>query len=282
MITYRLGLYEKAMPITLNWDEKLNAVKNGGFDYLEMSVDESDEKLRRLDWSQEQRRCVISSIRATGVPILSMCLSGHRRYPLGSLDKLKRDRSLEIMDKAVTLAAELGIRIIQLAGYDVYYEPSNQKTRDLFLSNLYKAVSMAAASGVVLGFETMETPFMNTVEKAMQYVKLINSPYLGIYPDIGNLQNAAIQYGTPAPEDIKKGSGHIFSAHLKETIPGHFREIPFGAGHTDYIGCIEELKKQNVRLYVGEFWYKNSPKWKEDLTFASNFLRDKLNTVCKQ
>lgn len=32
----------------------------------------------------------------------------------------------EIMDKAIEFAVETGIRVIQLAGYDVYYEPSNE------------------------------------------------------------------------------------------------------------------------------------------------------------
>ncbi len=30
---------------------------------------------------------------------------------------------------------------------------------------------MVARSGIILAFETMETEFMNTVEKAMNYVK---------------------------------------------------------------------------------------------------------------
>ena len=51
-----------------------------------------------------------------------MCLSGHRKYPLGSHDKEIQKKSLEIMKKAIDFAADLGIRIIQLAGYDVYYE----------------------------------------------------------------------------------------------------------------------------------------------------------------
>ena len=34
--------------------------------------------------------------------------------------------------------------------------------------NLKKAVEMAAVHGVVLGFETMETEFMNTCEKSMK------------------------------------------------------------------------------------------------------------------
>ena len=35
---YYLGLYEKSMPNTLSWEEKLEVVKEAGFDYLEMSM----------------------------------------------------------------------------------------------------------------------------------------------------------------------------------------------------------------------------------------------------
>ena len=279
--SYRLGLYEKAMPAELTWKEKLETARDSGFDHVEISVDETDEKLARLDWPKEQRRDLVSLMEETGVPIRSMCLSGHRKYPLGSPNETTRARGLEIMDRAVTFAAELGIRIIQLAGYDVYYEQGTEKTRELFAEGLRKAVGMAAESGVVLGFETMETPFMDTVEKAMGYVNLIGSPYLGVYPDIGNLQNAALLYGKPAAEDLRTGRGHIFAAHLKETLPGRYREVPFSTGHTDYPGCISRLKEQNVRLYVGEFWYKGSPEWRGDLKFASRFLRGKLDAVWK-
>jgi hypothetical protein len=30
---------------------------------------------------------------------------------------------------------------------------------------------------------------------------------------------------------------------------------------------------------VGEFWYKGSPAWKDDLAFAASFLSGKLNAV---
>ena len=116
---YELGLYEKAMPGDLSWEEKLQLTKESGFDYLEMSVDESEEKLARLDWTEKERIQVIEAMIKTGVPIRSMCLSGHRRYPLGSRREEEQRRSLEIMEKAIDLACDLGIRIIQLAGYDV-------------------------------------------------------------------------------------------------------------------------------------------------------------------
>ena len=40
---YELGLYEKSMPNTLSFREKLETVKATGFDFLEISIDETDE-----------------------------------------------------------------------------------------------------------------------------------------------------------------------------------------------------------------------------------------------
>ena len=55
MKKYQLGLYEKSMPDTLSWQEKLEAAKAAGFEHLETSIDEKDEKLARLDWSEEEK-----------------------------------------------------------------------------------------------------------------------------------------------------------------------------------------------------------------------------------
>ena len=165
--TYQLGLYEKAMPSDLSWEEKLNLTKESGFDYLEMSIDETDAKLARLEWTKEERKAVVDAMWKTGVKINSICLSGHRKYPFGASDPDTQKRSLEIMQKAIDLASDLGVRLIQLAGYDVYYEQGNSKTRADFATNLNKAVLMAAKKGINLGFETMETPFMDTVGKSM-------------------------------------------------------------------------------------------------------------------
>lgn len=271
---YRLGLYEKSMPSTLTWVEKLTIAKKSGFDYLEISIDESDAKLARLDQPTNE---IKEAIQKTEVPISSMCLSGHRKYPLGSHDKEIQKKSLEIMKKAIDFAADLGIRIIQLAGYDVYYEDGDLYTNHDFETNLKKCVEMAAEKGIVLGFETMETPFMDTVEKAMRYVNLVSSPYLGVYPDIGNLKNASLLYGVDVDEDLMCGKGHIFASHLKETVPGKYREIPFGTGHTEFVKNIKTLKRLGVRMFVGEFWYVNNEDWQDVVKDAGVFLRDKLD-----
>jgi L-ribulose-5-phosphate 3-epimerase len=217
---YTLGLYEKSMPGTLSWKEKMLAAKKAGFDFIEISIDETEEKLARLNMSKEERLDLVRLMYETGMPIRTMCLSGHRKYPLGSNDPETCRRGMEIMEKAIELADDLGIRIIQLAGYDVYYEEGSEETERRFAKNLKKAVDMAAKAGVLLGFETMETEFMNTAEKSMKYVSEVNSAYLHVYPDSGNLKNASVTYETDVLEDLKKAAGHITSMHLKETVPG--------------------------------------------------------------
>ncbi len=277
MKAYTLGLYEKAMPKELNWKEKLETAKATGYDFVEISIDETDEKLARLDWSKEERRELVDLMYQIGVPIRTMCLSGHRKYPIGSNDPKICARGMEIMEKAIQLADDLGIRIIQLAGYDVYYEESTSETVQRFGENLKKCERMAARAGIVLGFETMETEFMNTVEKAMRYVNKIDSPYLGVYPDMGNITNAAKEYGTDVLEDIRTGTGHLDAVHLKETVPGVFREVRFGTGHVDFPSVIHETWKAGVRRYVTEFWYTGDPEWKKDLDFAVGMMRPLLD-----
>jgi L-ribulose-5-phosphate 3-epimerase len=202
-----------------------------------------------------------------------MCLSGHRKYPLGSEKEQVRQRGLKIMEDAIALADDLGIRTIQLAGYDVYYEDTTPATRYYFAENLKTAARMAADKGILMGFETMETPFMDTVEKAMEYVNLVNSPYLGVYPDIGNLTNAAKLYGTSVLGDLGKGGGHIVAMHLKETVPGKYREIKFGTGHVDFEMAIHKAIQLGVYRFVTELWYVGQENWYEDVRDAAQRMK---------
>jgi L-ribulose-5-phosphate 3-epimerase len=277
MAKYYLGLYEKSMPNTLTLKEKLKETKNAGFDFMEISIDETDEKLSRLKWSREQRLELVQSMWETGTRIMTMCLSGHRKFPLGSEDENIRIKGMEIMSDAIDFALDIGVRIIQIAGYDEYYQPSNENTHRFFLENLKKSTDMAAKKGIILAFETMETEFMNTIGKAMRYVNSFNSPYLQVYPDLGNITNAAVQYGTMVSDDIDTGRGHIAAMHLKETVQGKFREIPYGTGHVDFESALKAAREMGTSLFVAEFWYVGNDDWQNQLKFANDFLSAKFN-----
>jgi len=281
MTSYSLGLYEKAIPPGLGFQEMLSMTSRCGFDRLEISIDEFDARLSRLEWSSQQIDELADLVHDIGVPIKTMCLSGHRRFPFGSHDLIVRERSMDIMKKAVDFSARLGIAIIQLAGYDVYYETGDDVSAAFFADNLAKAAAYAAKQGIILAFETMETPFMDTVTKAMTYVNRIQSPWLGVYPDIGNLKNAAVKYDSNLLADIQNGAGHIFAAHLKETQPGIYRDMVFGTGHTEYSACLQELWQQGVRMFTGEFWYDGKSDAEQVISDASQFLRSRIEKAAE-
>jgi len=226
--------------------------------------------------SKGDRKAIVELMFKCGVEIRTMCLSGHRKYPLGSMNYEIRKKGMDIMKRAIELADDLGIMIIQLAGYDVYYEEGNEQTRKYFEENLKKSVEMASSKGVILAFETMETEFMNTVEKAMEFVKLIDSPYLQIYPDCGNITNAAFKYGSNIIEDFSKGKGHIAAVHLKETVPGKFREIAFGTGHVNFEKIIKKSWELGVRKFTAEFWYTGNENWKDIIKSTKTFMDEKF------
>jgi len=269
MRAYTIGLYEKAMPGTLTWREKLEAAKAAGYDFLEISIDETEEKLNRLQWSREERLELVKLMYEIDLPIHTMCLSGHRKYPIGSSDPKTCARGMEIMEQAIRLAQDLGVRIIQLAGYDVYYEESTKETVERFEKNLKKCVQMAAKAGVLMGFETMETEFMNSCGKAMRYVESVDSEYLGVYPDSGNLNNAALLYEQDVLEDLKTCRGHVVALHLKETVPGKYRDMMYGEGRVNFPAIIDAAWSIGVRKFVTEFWYQGKENWMEDLYTAN-------------
>ena len=75
MKKYSLGLYEKAMPGTLNWKEKLETAKEAGYDFVEISIDATEEKIARLDMTKEERFEIIKVMYEVGIPIRTMCVS---------------------------------------------------------------------------------------------------------------------------------------------------------------------------------------------------------------
>lgn len=269
------------MPDTLTLQDKLLKAKGVGYDFLELSIDETDYRLKRLTYSSKQIREMRNEVQEIGFPLGSICLSAHRKYPLGSTDGATRTRSLDIMKRAISFASYMGIPIIQLAGYDVYYETSTEKTQALFTENLAIATTLAAQQGILLGFETMETPFMNSVAKALKYVSLINSPYLQIYPDLGNVVNAADSSNQQAKQDLLLGKGHLIAAHIKESLPGKFREIPYGTGHVDFPLLLQACWDVGVRRFVTEFWHTGSEDWEKQLKDSFAYVNEVFFTEKK-
>lgn len=274
----KIGIYEKAIPNSFNWEQKIKVAKAAGFDFIEISVDESDERLSRLDWSCSERKNLVRLLEENRMYLQSMCLSGHRRYPFGSSDENIRKKAYEIMDKAIDLAIDLGVKNIQLAGYDVYYEESTKESLKLFEEGLKYAAKEAEKAGIMLTIEIMDTYLMGTITRALKYINAVNSPNLKIYPDLGNLT----QWCDSPSDELILGFDHIEAIHLKDTKPGVFKCVPFGQGTVNFGELFNTLRQLKYnKPFLIEMWADNTKEYtfdecKEEISAAKDWLYSRM------
>ncbi|GJJ81063.1 putative L-ribulose-5-phosphate 3-epimerase SgbU [Pasteurella canis] len=279
MRTHKIGIYEKALPKHLSWQDRLSIAKACGFDFVEISIDETDERLARLDWSKAERIELVTAIISTGITIPSMCLSGHRRFPFGSRDEITRKKAYEIMEKAIQLAVDLGIRTIQLAGYDVYYEEQDEGTIQRFQQGLEWAVALAASHQVTIAVEIMDTQFISSISRWKKWDDMIRSPWFTVYPDLGNLS----AWNDNVSEELKLGIDKISAIHLKDTYKvtatckGQFRDVPFGEGCVDFVQCFRTLAELNYRgTFLIEMWTEKAEEPITEIINARRWIEQKM------
>lgn len=96
---------------------------------------------------------------------------------------------------------------------------------------------------------------------------------------MGNLSNAALLNGSSVRADLETGRGHIVAIHLKETVPGRYREVPFGTGHVKFREIIEQTWSMGVRRLVTEMWDIGDGSWEAEIVRACAMMRKILNSL---
>ena len=108
----------------------------------------------------------------------------------------------------------------------------------------------------MLALENVDGNDVMSVTRAMAFVDEFNSPYFQIYPDIGNLA----EHELDVIAELERGRGHIVALHVKDTVPGSPRRVPFGEGTTPFVQAFAKLKEMNFSGPVLlEMWNDDSP-----------------------
>ncbi|MCZ2492781.1 L-ribulose-5-phosphate 3-epimerase [Dellaglioa carnosa] len=277
----KLGINEKSLPFQMSWYDKLSLAKEQGFSFIELSIDETDDRTGRLDWDKEKRFNLVKDIYQVGITIDTMMLSALRKYPLGSENEITYEKSYQICKKAIILARDLGIRNIQIAGYDEYYESKTVLTHENFIENLQRVVDFAAANQVMIAIETMDDGFINSITKVKTIKKSIISPWLQAYPDLGNI--SAWPDNKPV-QDLTDGLDNIVSVHVKDVLavtkdfPGQFKDVTFGEGDVDFLGLFKTLNRIGYHgTLTIEMWSENDEDVLIKIKDAHEFVSDLLN-----
>lgn len=272
-----LGIYEKALVGNRledgdDWRSFLAQVPEAGFSFLDVSIDESPQREARLDWDARQCRLVRDAAESVGTAIGGVCLSIHRRIGPGSADPAVRRRAREVMARGLQVCHDLGVPVIQIAGYYCYYEDPNPDAERWYGELLADAVPMAARLGVTMGIENVDGTDVTSIRKAMEFVNAVDSPYLQVYPDLGNIAEQGLD---PAVE-LAAGQGHMVAMHAKDVRRGEPRRVGMGDGIVDWDLSFQLLRRQrwSGRLMI-EMWNDDAPDSLDQCAAARTFIEDR-------
>lgn len=270
------GIYEKALQ-PKSFDKMFYDARECGYETFELSLDGTEKRLARLYWGAGEKNAVQKAARDSGIKIMTACLSANKHYPLGSTSPAIVEKGLEIMQRAVGLCGELGIRLIQVPGFDVYdREPRTAETQKRYVDNLAKCVKYAERACVMLAIEPVEGNLM-TVRDTMEVVNDINSCWLQIYPDVANINSLGID----PTEDLTYGKGHIAAVHMRDSVMNEFdATVPFGTGCLDFHGVFKKLDELKFcGPLVVEMWNEDRSEFKEYIIQAREYMEKSIREM---
>lgn len=266
------GLYEKSICTSWNWEDKFALVKDAGYDYFEIAIDGTEEKLSRLT-NMDEMRLIRKMSEKYDMPLYTFAFTANRFYPLGETNAEIRGKGVELLNRACDFAAYVGAKTINIAAYDVYEKQGTPETKALFIDSMQRCADYAASRGVIISLETMDSHFIDTTKEALNYVHLIDSPYVQIGVDPGNIT----AMGHNPITDIPVGGRHIVEVEFKDTKLGDVRDIDLGTGIVDFDGVFKMLGEIGYQGFLAfETWAHEDPANHYKIFDAIQFLKKKM------
>jgi L-ribulose-5-phosphate 3-epimerase UlaE len=125
----------------------------------------------------------------------------------------------------------------------------------------------------MLAIENMDTVGVASLEEGMKLVDHFDSPWLQLYPDLGNL----IERGKDILPELERAKGHMVALHVKDARPGEPRRVPFGEGSVPFEAAFRKLHELgfNGPMMI-EMWNDNAPDSLERVVKTRAWVVDKM------
>lgn len=153
--------------------EKMKAVKEAGFDGVEMNSHMDQEEVLR---ARDQ----------TGLVIPSVCGAKHWNKPLTDSDPKVRAEGLEALLQTLRDAKRYGATSVLLVPGIVTKQVSYDEAWDRSRVEIGKALPLATELGVKIAVENVGNQFLLSPLEAARYVDEFHSPFVGWHFDVGN------------------------------------------------------------------------------------------------
>lgn len=191
--------------------EKCRAMKEAGFQGVEPQ-------------GAMNREEVIAALKETGLQAASVCDHIHWVKPLSAPDAATRQLGLDglllSLEDAKAYGAPSVLLVPGIVAGGTRPGSTFEECWERSITEIRKAIPTAAKLGVKIAIENVGNNFINTPEQAVDYLKAIDSEWVGFHFDIGN-------HGRMGPPErwINVLGKRILNIHIKE-----FSTAPTPAG----------------------------------------------------
>ena len=207
--------------------EKLAEVKALGFDGIEGSSPGIEDVAAYRSKAEE-----------AGLPIHGVVCQGHWQERLSSPDESVREKGRQNLETAIRDARSLGgSSVLLVPGKVTGDEETHDHVWQRSIEQIRKALPVASWEGIHILVETVWNGFCYDPQQLADYIDEIDSPWVKVYFDIGNMQKFA-----PAEEWIRTLGPRIVKLDVKDwgVEPGF---CPLGQGDVDWAKVREALSE---------------------------------------
>ena len=258
--------------------ECIAMAKDAGFDGIELSLDEQGEI--SLNSSERDILRIKKIAEDTGIEIASLATGLYWAYPVTSSDPKIRQKSKDIVKKQLETAALLGtdgILVVpgmvaglspnsEVVQYDVAYERA--------LEAFVQLKEEAEATKVSICLENVWNKFLLSPLEMRDFIDKINSPYVGVYLDVGNV----IYTGYPE-HWIRILGKRIKKVHFKDfrrnvgTLEGF---VDLLAGDVNFPEVVQAFKEVGYDDYVTAEMIPNYTHYTNQIIYNTSKSMDRI------
>ena len=239
----KIGYFTMSFGSNEPMESIVKCLSNLGYDGFElctwkgypMDVDSlNNDKIRKMRQLVEDAGLVINVI------------GGHIGY-IEPNEKLRKN-NVNRTKRNIDLAVDLGARVVDTFSGVSPKGFSEKKAWEMLVESISECADYASERDIIIGFEPHIGLFIDTPEKMLHLISLIESPSLKVNFDVSHF---AI-LGLEIPKVIRKLSEHIVHTHLKD-VKGVYPDFQFcipGEGELNIKEFILSLKESGYDGFV--------------------------------
>lgn len=215
--------------------------REAGFDAVELNVNPSGGVGLTMDTTPGEADEITKLARESGIQLRSISTSLLWKNPLSSADADLRAAGRSVVTKQLDLAERIGADTVLVVPGAVNPTTSYDDCYERSLGELQKLVPEAEKRGVKIGVENVWNKFLLSPLEMRTYIDTLNSPYAGVYFDVGNI----LLYGFPQ-QWIRILGSRIVKVHVKDfktSVGNGGGFVPLLGGDVNWPEVVAALKE---------------------------------------